>query len=101
MGTSDKGGTTQQYEHHPFQLSVDQLASHFGGLNVEHGLTPSQVNDFRTKYGQNKLEGEEGVKWYAVLFKQISNAMILVCDSQPFLCTLVFFHALVAFPAIC
>lgn len=78
MGASDKGGTTQQYEHHPFQLSVEQLAAHFGGLNVEHGLLPAQVSDFRAKYGQNKLEGEGGVKWYSVLFKQISNAMILV-----------------------
>lgn len=78
MGTPDKVGTNQQYEHHPFQLSIDQLTSHFGGLHVELGLSQSQVNEFRTQYGQNKLEGEGGVRWYAVLFKQISNAMILV-----------------------
>lgn len=82
MGSSNKGGTTtQEYEKHPYQLSVEQLTTQFGGLNLEHGLSPAQINEFRGKYGENKLEGEGGVKWYAVLFKQISNAMILVSST--------------------
>lgn len=78
MGTNKKSNTAQTYDKHPFQLSPDQLAQHLGGINLEHGLTPAQANELRSQYGENKLEGEGSVKWYAVLFKQISNAMILV-----------------------
>ncbi|KAF2178374.1 Na+-exporting ATPase [Zopfia rhizophila CBS 207.26] len=77
MGTSKKTGTLQQYKKHPYQLSVDQLISQLG-VNVETGLNPAQINELRSRYGENKLDGEGGVKWYSVLFKQISNAMILV-----------------------
>ena len=80
MGTSGitQTGVFQQYEKHPFQLPIEQLVNHFGGLNLEQGLTPVQANEHRLRYGENKLEGEGGVRWYSVLFKQISNAMILV-----------------------
>jgi hypothetical protein len=78
MSTSKKPGTLQQYDKHPFQLSVDELIQHLGGINLEQGPTPSQISELRSKYGENKLEGEGSVKWYAVLFKQVSNAMILV-----------------------
>lgn len=84
MGTSKPSGTLQHYDKHPFQLSIDQLVQHLGGINLEQGLTPAQVSELRSKYGENKLEGEGGVKWYAVLFKQISNAMILVSDFSMF-----------------
>ncbi|KAF2264651.1 Na+-exporting ATPase [Lojkania enalia] len=77
MGTTKKSATSQSYEKHPYQLSTDELTSHLG-VNVEQGLSRQQVSDLRSKCGENKLEGEGGVKWYAVLFKQISNAMILV-----------------------
>ena len=75
MGSSNTNGTAQQYDKHPYQLSVEQLTFHFGGLDLEHGLNSVQVSELRAKHGENKLEGEEGVKWYAVLFKQVSNAI--------------------------
>jgi P-type Na+/K+ transporter len=82
MGTSKGSGTLQQYEKHPFQLPIEDLVSHLGGIDLDHGLSPNQISELRSKYGENKLEGEGGVKWYAVLFKQISNAMILVSISS-------------------
>lgn len=78
MPSEKKAGTGQQYEKHPFQLSIEELSKHLGDIHVETGLSPAQVQELRSKYGENKLEGQGGVKWYAVLFKQISNAMILV-----------------------
>ncbi|KAH7135808.1 potassium/sodium efflux P-type ATPase [Dendryphion nanum] len=78
MGTGKKTGTLQQYDKHPFQLTLDAVTSHLGGIDLDQGLSSSQINELRTKYGENKLEGEGGVRWYQVLFKQISNAMILV-----------------------
>ncbi|KAF2842072.1 calcium-transporting ATPase [Patellaria atrata CBS 101060] len=78
MGSS-KDTTTQgpEYEKHPFQLSVDHVKA-FLGTDLESGLSDAQVKELRTKYGENKLTTDSGVKWYTVLGKQISNAMILV-----------------------
>lgn len=83
MGASKKSGTTQQYDKHPFQLSLEEVTSHLGGIDLDQGLNSTQVNELRTKYGENKLEGDGGVRWYQVLFKQISNAMILVSSICP------------------
>lgn len=80
MGNSKQSSATQQFKKHPFQLSIEELVQHLGGINLEHGLTRTQINELRSIYGENKLNGEVGVKWYAVLFKQVSNAMILVRD---------------------
>jgi len=67
-----------EFSKHPFQLSVKEVADSLQ-TSQESGLSSSQANENKTKYGENKLEGEGGVKWYAVLLKQVSNAMILVC----------------------
>lgn len=77
MGKAKGSGAAQQYEKHPFQLSVEQLASVLN-TNIEQGLSPAAAKDAQRKYGENMLSGQEGVKWYSVLLKQISNAMILV-----------------------
>jgi len=66
-----------EFSKHPFQLSVKEVSDVLQ-TSQESGLSSSQANDNKTKYGENKLEGEGGVKWYAVLLKQVSNAMILV-----------------------
>ena len=67
----------QNYTKQPFLLSVDAITSHLG-TNKESGLTRLQTQQNQQKYGENKLDGEGGVKWYSILLKQISNAMILV-----------------------
>ena len=46
--------------------------------DFEVGLTRAKATELKSRYGENKLTGEGGVKWYTVLLKQISNAMILV-----------------------
>ncbi|OCL02738.1 Na+-exporting ATPase [Glonium stellatum] len=77
MGTSKRSGTPQQYEHHPFRLSLGQIVSQLQ-THLESGLAQAQASDLRSRYGENKLAREGAVRWYSVLLKQISNAMILV-----------------------
>lgn len=68
----------QEYKKAPFLLTVDEAAQELG-TSTETGLVgDAKVNEIRQKYGPNTLEGEGGVKWYALLGKQISNAMIMV-----------------------
>ncbi|EFR03913.1 potassium/sodium efflux P-type ATPase [Nannizzia gypsea CBS 118893] len=74
---SKKDGINQEYEQHPFLLSVDRLAQQLD-TNIDTGLNDAKVSQLQEKYGPNRLSGEGGVKWYTLLGKQISNAMILV-----------------------
>jgi magnesium-transporting ATPase (P-type) len=67
----------QEYERHPFLASVDEIVQLLG-TNLETGLNDVKVQELQRKYGPNHLTGEGGVKWYTLLAKQISNAMILV-----------------------
>ena len=75
MGNSNY--TEQQYTQHPFLLTLQEVYQQLG-TNKETGFNNQQAQEAKNKYGPNKLEGEGGVKWYSVLLKQISNAMILV-----------------------
>ncbi|KAK2788041.1 Na+ ATPase [Emmonsiellopsis sp. PD_33] len=79
MGGKDAkdGNAKQVYERHPFLCSVDELASLLH-TNNETGLSDAKIPELQGRYGPNRLEGEGGVKWYTLLGKQISNAMILV-----------------------
>ncbi|PGH27306.1 potassium/sodium efflux P-type ATPase, fungal-type [Polytolypa hystricis UAMH7299] len=78
MGRSKKDVVTQQeYTPHPFLQSVDDVVQ-FLGTNLETGLSDAKVQEHEAHYGPNRLTGEGVVKWYALLTKQISNAMILV-----------------------
>ncbi|KAI9758673.1 MAG: hypothetical protein M4579_002921 [Chaenotheca gracillima] len=77
MGNAKNARVEQEYSQHPFLLSVPQISEELG-TNVETGLTASEASSLQQKYGSNKLDGEAGVQWYRVLFKQIANAMILV-----------------------
>ncbi|EXJ88478.1 potassium/sodium efflux P-type ATPase, fungal-type [Capronia coronata CBS 617.96] len=67
----------QSYPKHPFLLPTDEIVSHLE-TNLDLGLTSAQVQQYQPKYGPNKLDSDGGVSWYAILGKQISNAMILV-----------------------
>ncbi|OAX79255.1 hypothetical protein ACJ72_06426, partial [Emergomyces africanus] len=66
----------QEYEKHPFLLSIDDVAQLFN-TNTETGLSDANVVKLQAEYGPNRLEGEGGARWYTLLGKQISNAMIL------------------------
>jgi len=58
----------------PYQLSADEVAQELG-TNIETGLSPSQAKQNLDQYGENKLEGGEGVPVWKVFIKQVSNAM--------------------------
>lgn len=66
-----------EYTKHPFQLTSNDVAQQLQ-TDIETGLSPAAVKELQNKYGLNKLAGEGGVKWYAILSKQMTNAMILV-----------------------
>lgn len=75
-----KGGTrfdTQSYPRQPYLLRVDEVLRHLE-TDQDLGLSSTQVQQCRQKYGENEIEGEGGVKSYSLLMKQVSNAMILV-----------------------
>ncbi|KAI5290801.1 Na+ ATPase [Ascosphaera aggregata] len=68
----------QNYERHPFLLSVEKLAQDLG-THLEAGLQgDAKIQELQRQYGPNRLSGEGGPRWYTLLMKQISNAMILV-----------------------
>ena len=75
-----KGYTAQEYPKHPFLLSSEEVIDHLQ-TNDETGINPDKAQEAQKTYGPNKLIGEGGVKWYSILLKQVSNAMILVCSS--------------------
>jgi P-type Na+/K+ transporter len=76
MGKQSSRGE-QSYSKQPFLLSPDEILSHLS-TRIDSGLSSAQVQQHQEKYGPNTLEGDGGVSWYAILGKQISNAMILV-----------------------
>jgi P-type Na+/K+ transporter len=67
----------QSYPLEPFRLSIEDILSHLQ-VSKESGLNSAQAQQNKQYYGENKLSGEGGAKWYSLLFEQISNAMILV-----------------------
>ncbi|QSS52266.1 P-type Na+-ATPase [Histoplasma capsulatum var. duboisii H88] len=73
----DKDNGKQGYEKHPFLLSVDEVGQILK-TNTETGLPDVDVVKRQEEYGPNRLHGDGGPRWYALLGKQISNAMILV-----------------------
>lgn len=52
------------------------------GTNSDDGLTSVEVKERLEKYGQNILEGDEGVSIAKIFIRQVANAMMLVSDSD-------------------
>ncbi|KAJ5984832.1 hypothetical protein N7522_012028 [Penicillium canescens] len=48
------------------------------GTNSDDGLTSGEVKQRLEKYGENMLEGDEGVSLAKIVIRQIANAMMLV-----------------------
>ncbi|KAJ5612306.1 hypothetical protein N7510_005500 [Penicillium lagena] len=48
------------------------------GTNCEDGLTSAEAKQRLTQYGENMLEGDEGVSFAKIFIRQIANAMMLV-----------------------
>ncbi|KAL1868834.1 potassium/sodium eff [Paecilomyces lecythidis] len=78
MGGSKKDASRRQgFERHPFLIPVEEMTSLLQ-TDIENGLSDTKAQELQQRYGPNRLEGEGGVKWYSILGKQISNAMIMV-----------------------
>lgn len=87
MGREFTAVVVPDYNKQPFLLSIDEVLQHLR-VQKDAGLSSAQVQEYRDKYGSNKLHGGDAVRWYSLLLKQISNAMILV--SVPISCRLRF-----------
>lgn len=75
MGKPDR--EEQNYSKQPFLLPVNDITQYLQ-TNTDSGLSESQAKQYQEKYGANKLDTDGGIPWYALLMKQIANAMILV-----------------------
>ncbi|KAG0369141.1 hypothetical protein BGX24_002530, partial [Mortierella sp. AD032] len=62
----------------PFHtFSVDQVADHYQTSTLE-GLSSEEAAKRLQTYGHNELEGDGGVKWYKVLWRQIANTLVCI-----------------------
>lgn len=75
-----KRQTHQTTTPHPFLLHVKDVAQQLG-THLETGLSKRQVVDLQKDHPANELENGEGIAWYKILIKQMSNAMILVSEA--------------------
>lgn len=48
------------------------------GTNLDNGLTSTELKQRIEKYGENVLEGDEGVSFAKIVIRQVANAMMLV-----------------------
>lgn len=79
---SSKDATEQSYLSQPaHSLSFEAVISELG-TNSDDGLTSGEVKQRLEKYGQNILEGDEGVSIAKIFIRQVANAMTLVSDSK-------------------
>ncbi|KAF9142601.1 Na+ ATPase [Linnemannia schmuckeri] len=58
-------------------LTVNQTAEHFS-TNTLEGLTSQEAANRLKTYGANELQGNGGVKWYKVLWRQIANTLVVI-----------------------
>ncbi|KAK3833365.1 MAG: potassium/sodium efflux P-type ATPase [Linnemannia elongata] len=62
----------------PFHtFTVEQTAQHYS-TSIAEGLSSSEAAARLKKYGANELQGEGGVKWYKVLWRQVANALVFI-----------------------
>lgn len=73
------GKTTVNLEPEtPFHaLTVDQVAKHYN-TSVLEGLSSQEATQRLQTYGANELEGDGGIKWYKVLWRQFANVLVCV-----------------------
>ncbi|KAF9185412.1 Na+ ATPase [Haplosporangium sp. Z 767] len=62
----------------PFHtFTTDQVAEHLK-TSILEGLSSEEAAERLRIHGPNELEGNGGVKWYKVLWRQIANALVTV-----------------------
>lgn len=69
--------TQQPLSQPAHSLSFDDVIRELG-TNSDDGLTSAEVKERLQKYGENMLEGDEGVSLAKIVIRQIANAMMLV-----------------------
>ncbi|KAF3400066.1 Sodium transport ATPase 5 [Penicillium rolfsii] len=75
---SSNDATSQSYLSQPaHSLSYEAVIRELG-TNSDDGLTTSEVQQRLEKYGQNILEGDEGVSIAKIFIRQVANAMMLI-----------------------
>lgn len=77
-GSKSSDATSQSYLSQPaHSLSFDDVIQELR-TNSDDGLTSSEAKGRIEKYGENMLEGDEGVSFAKIVIRQIANAMMLV-----------------------
>ncbi|KAG0296682.1 Na+ ATPase [Linnemannia gamsii] len=62
----------------PFHtFTVEQVAEHYE-TSILEGLSSEEAAKRLLTYGHNELEGDGGVKWYKVLWRQVANVLVCV-----------------------
>ncbi|KAJ5100551.1 hypothetical protein N7456_006603 [Penicillium angulare] len=61
----------------PHYLTYEAVISELG-TNSEDGLTATEAKQRIEKYGENMLEGGEGVSFAKIIIRQVANAMMLI-----------------------
>lgn len=69
--------TSQPLSQPAHSLPIDNVLSQLAS-DPEDGLTAAEAAGRLQKYGQNVLEGDEGVSIVKIVIRQIANAMMLV-----------------------
>lgn len=83
--SNDKGAPgpadqTPEYLSQPaHSLTFENVIQELGS-NSDDGLTSAEVKQRLEKYGENILEGDEGVSFAKIVIRQVANAMMLVSD---------------------
>jgi Na+-exporting ATPase len=77
-GSKSSADTSQSYLSQPaHSLPFDNVIQELG-TNSDDGLTSGEAKGRIEKYGENVLEGDEGVSFAKIVIRQIANAMMLV-----------------------
>ncbi|CAG7919582.1 unnamed protein product [Penicillium olsonii] len=74
---SPADATQQPLSQPAHSLSFEDVITELG-TNSDDGLTSAEVKQRLEKYGENMLEGDEGVSLAKIVIRQIANAMMLV-----------------------
>lgn len=80
---SDLDVSTPSYLSQPAHSLTFEKVIHELGTDSDNGLAANEVKQRIEKYGENILEGGEGVSFAKIVIRQIANAMMLVSDYTP------------------
>ncbi|KAF8933568.1 Na+ ATPase [Dissophora ornata] len=61
--------------YHTF--TVEQTAQHYN-TSILEGLSSQEAAARLKQYGHNELQGNGGVKWYKVLWRQVANVLVVI-----------------------